>query len=118
MLIFRQFSFDSAHFLPNVPEGHKCKAVHGHTYRMVAYFEGEPDETLGWVADFADIKKIIQPIIEAIDHKLLNEIPGLENPTCELIAVWLWNKIKAELPYLSKIELVETLTSGVIYEGK
>ncbi len=118
MKIFKHFDFDSAHYLPNVPDGHKCKGVHGHTYRMTIFFEGDLDEELGWVLDFADIKKTVNPIIKIIDHKLLNDIEGLENPTCELIAVWLWNKIMPEIPFLSRIELYETLTSGVVYEGK
>lgn len=118
MEIFKQFTFDSAHFLPRVPLEHKCRNIHGHTYRMVAYFEGEPDLELGWLMDFADIKKVINPIIDRLDHKLLNEIEGLENPTCERIAVWLWEQIKPQMPLLSRIELHETPTSGVVYKGK
>lgn len=118
MQIFKQFSFDSAHFLPHVPDGHKCKEIHGHTYRMIVYINGELIKDLDWVMDFAEMKKVIAPVIKTIDHKLLNNIPGLENPTCEIIAVWLWNKIKPEIPLLSKIELYETPTSGVVYEGK
>ncbi|HNA39054.1 MAG TPA: 6-carboxytetrahydropterin synthase QueD [Chitinophagales bacterium] len=118
MQIFKQFSFDSAHFLPNVTVGHKCKEIHGHTYRLTVYIEGELDNELGWVIDFADLKHVIEPVINSIDHKLLNEIPGLENPTCERIAIWIWNQIKPNVPLLSKIELYETLSSGVVYEGK
>lgn len=118
MQIFKQFSFDSAHFLPHVPEGHKCKEIHGHTYRLTVYVTGEPDEQLGWVMDFAVLKNVIEPLIKGIDHTLLNNIPGLENPTCERIAIWLWDNIKPQVPLLSKIELHETLTSGVVYEGK
>ena len=118
MIIFKNFHFDSAHFLPNVPDEHKCKEIHGHTYRMTLYFEGELDEQFGWVIDFAEIKKVVNPVIKSIDHKLLNDIEGLENPTCEVIAIWLWNKIKPKIPLLIRIELFETLTSGVVYEGK
>lgn len=118
MQIFKQFTFDSAHFLPNVPDGHKCKETHGHTYRLTVYIDGELDNKLGWVMDFSDMKKVIDPVIQSIDHKMLNNIPGLENPTCEIIAVWLWNKIKPGIPQLTKIELHETPTSGVIYQGK
>jgi len=118
MIIFKHFHFDSAHFLPNVPDGHKCKAVHGHTYRMTLYFGGDLDENLGWVMDFADIKKEVNPIIARIDHTLLNDIEGLENPTCEVIAVWLWNKIKPKIPLICRIRLYETPTSGVVYEGR
>jgi len=117
MIIFKQFTFDSAHSLPNVHEGHKCKAVHGHTYRLKLFVEGELQENLEWVMDFTDIKDIVNPVIKTIDHKFMNDIPGLENPTCENIAIWLWNKIKPELVQMTRIELNETPTTGVIYEG-
>ncbi len=117
MIIYREFTFDSAHFLPNVPEGHKCRNMHGHTYKLKVYFEGSIDNEQGWVMDFAEIKQKIGNIIDLVDHKTLNEVPGLENPTCERLAVWLWEKIKAELPLLTKIKLDETPTSGVIYRG-
>jgi 6-pyruvoyltetrahydropterin/6-carboxytetrahydropterin synthase len=118
MQIFKQFTFDSAHFLPNVPDGHKCKEIHGHTYRLTVYVEGELEKKLEWVMDFAEMKNVIDPVVKSIDHKLLNNISGLENPTCEIIAVWLWNKIKPEVPLLTRIELHETPTSGAVYEGK
>ncbi len=117
MLIFKEFTFDSAHFLPHVPEGHKCKEMHGHTYRLRVWIEGKPDPVIGWVMDFAELKKVIKPIIELIDHKVLNNVVGMENPTCENIAIWIWDQIKPVLPALSKIELHETPSSGVIYEG-
>ncbi|NND08593.1 MAG: 6-carboxytetrahydropterin synthase QueD [Saprospiraceae bacterium] len=117
MKIFKKFTFDSAHFLPMVPDGHKCKETHGHTYQMTAVFEGKLDEELEWVIDFAEIKGVINPIIDRIDHKLLNDIEGLQNPTCEVIAIWLWNQIKPEIHMLCQIQLNETPTSGVIYEG-
>lgn len=117
MEIFKQFSFDSAHFLPNVPDGHKCKEIHGHTYRAVIYINGTLDKEVGWVMDFAEVKAVIDPIVKSIDHKLLNNLPGLENPTCERIAVWLWDNIKPRIPQLSKIVLHETPTSGVVYTG-
>jgi len=117
MEIYKEFSFDSAHHLPFVPEGHKCKNVHGHTYHLTLFFSGEPDPQLGWIVDFAQIKKVVKPIIELLDHKNINDVPGLENPTCELMTIWFWNKIKPLLPSLSKVELRETPTSGAIYTG-
>ncbi len=117
MRIFKKFSFDSAHFLPHVPAGHKCKELHGHTYRMTLYFEGELDKKLGWVIDFADIKAVVSPVLKQVDHKLLNDIEGLENPTCEVIAMWFWNKIRKKLPQLVEIELWETETAGAVYKG-
>lgn len=118
MQVFKQFTFDSAHYLPNVPDGHKCKEIHGHTYHLTVFIEGPLEENLEWVMDFAELKKNIEPVINSIDHKLLNDIHGLENPTCEKIAVWLWNKIKPFIPQLIKIQLNETPTSGVVYEGE
>lgn len=118
MVIYKRFVFDSAHFLPNVPDGHKCKNIHGHTYRLTVYLEGDLEEDLQWVMDFKDLKDVVKPIIDTLDHKLMNDIEGLENPTAERIAIWIWDKIKPGLPLLSKIELNETPTSGVVYEGK
>ncbi len=117
MEIFKKFTFDSAHYLPNVPDGHKCKNMHGHTYRLTAYFSGPLDSDLAWVKDFADIKAVVKPIVDLLDHQVLNDIDGLENPTCEVIAIWLWDRIKPKLPNLSKIELYETVSSGVVYTG-
>lgn len=117
MIIFKKFTFDSAHSLPNVPDGHKCKEIHGHTYKLTVFIEGELDKELGWVMDFKDLKDVVKPVINSIDHKYLNEIPGLENPTCEIIAEWIWNKIKPGIPLLKKIQLDETPTSGAVYEG-
>lgn len=117
MIIYKQFTFDAAHFLPNVPEGHKCKNLHGHTYKLTVFVEDNLKEGLGWVIDFSDLKKVIKPIIDQLDHHFLNEIEGLENPTSEILAIWLWNRIKPLIPNLKKIELNETPTSGVIYEG-
>jgi 6-pyruvoyltetrahydropterin/6-carboxytetrahydropterin synthase len=118
MLLFKEFTFDSAHFLPNVPDGHKCKEMHGHTYRLRVWLEGKPDDKLGWVMDFAELKKAVKPVLDCVDHKCLNNIEGLDNPTCELIAVWIWDQLKPLLPLMQKIELHETPTSGVIYDGK
>ena len=117
MTIFRKFTFDSAHFLPNVPGTHKCRNIHGHTYTLTLYISGSVDKTLGWVMDFADIKEKVNDVLSEIDHKLLNEVKGLENPTCEHVAIWIWNKINTGIPLLEKIELYETPSSGVVYCG-
>lgn len=114
MEIFKSFTFDSAHYLPNVPEGHKCKNMHGHTYHLSVYIKGTPHPHYGWVMDFGDLKAIISPIIEQLDHHILNEIEGLENPTCELLGQWIWNRLSTKCPQLSRIELNETPTSGVV----
>ncbi|RYY00291.1 MAG: 6-carboxytetrahydropterin synthase QueD [Gammaproteobacteria bacterium] len=118
MEIYKDFSFDSAHFLPYVPEGHKCKNMHGHTYKLRVFVQGKPDPKLGWIMDFKELKDIVNPLIEQLDHRLINDIPGLDNPTAENITVWIWDRIKPLLHNLSKIELYETPTTGVIYAGE
>ncbi|HNQ12349.1 MAG TPA: 6-carboxytetrahydropterin synthase QueD [Bacteroidia bacterium] len=117
MLLFKKFVFDSAHFLPMVADDHKCKRIHGHTYHLTIYLEGELHPELNWVIDFAEVGRVIDPVIKRIDHRLMNEIEGLENPTCEAIAIWIWKQIKPSLPQLVKVELNETPTSGVVYTG-
>jgi 6-pyruvoyltetrahydropterin/6-carboxytetrahydropterin synthase len=117
MEIYKEFSFDSAHYLPNVPEGHKCKNMHGHTYKLKVFIQGEIDPHLGWIMDFKELKDKLAPVIDQLDHRLINDIQGLENPTAENITVWIWQQIKPVLPQLSKIELYETPTTGVIYSG-
>jgi 6-pyruvoyltetrahydropterin/6-carboxytetrahydropterin synthase len=118
MEIYKEFSFDSAHFLPNVPDGHKCKNMHGHTYRLRVFIKGELDPHLGWIMDFKELKDALANVIDQLDHKLINDIKGLENPTAENITVWIWGQIKPLLPLLNKIELYETPTTGVIYSGE
>ncbi len=117
MEIFKDFTFDSAHFLPHVPKGHKCFRMHGHTYRLRVVVRGAVDEKLGWVMDFADIKAAVKPIIAQLDHRVLNDIEGLENPTAEVISKWIWTRLRAHLPGLARIELYETPTSGCIFTG-
>src|SRR5476651_123358 len=117
MIIYKQFTFDAAHFLPQVPPGHKCRNLHGHTYHLTVFLNGPILQPVGWVMDFGDLKAIVKPMIKQLDHSLLKEIAGLENPTAECLAVWLWDKIKIQLPNLTRIEIKETPTSGVIYEG-
>ena len=117
MEIWKEFSFDAAHLLPNVPEGHKCRRLHGHTYTVRIYVRGEPDENVGWIIDFGDIKEAFDPIRERLDHYYLNEIEGLENPTAEMLARWIWQRLEPRLGGLSRIEIQETCTSGCTYEG-
>ncbi|MBI3141691.1 MAG: 6-carboxytetrahydropterin synthase QueD [Bacteroidetes bacterium] len=113
--IYKEFSIDSAHFLPHVPKGHKCRHMHGHTYHIRLMAMGPIDPLTGMVMDFADIKEVFQPIKDQLDHKVLNDIPGLENPSCEVLCVWLWNRLKPLLPLLSAVEVRETPTSGCVY---
>jgi 6-pyruvoyltetrahydropterin/6-carboxytetrahydropterin synthase len=115
--IFKIFQIEAAHRLPNVPEGHKCARLHGHSFRIELRVGGEPGEHSGWVMDFADIKRAFQPIYDRLDHHYLNDIPGLENPTSERLAVWIWEQLKPSLAALSCVIVHETCTSGCRYSG-
>ena len=117
MEIFKEFTFEAAHRLPNVPEKHKCHRLHGHSFRVRIYVEGNLDPKLGWIMDFADIKKAVKPVIDQLDHYYLNEIDGLENPTSEVLAKWIWARLEPALPAISRVEVGETCTSGCVYEG-
>ena len=117
MEIWKEFGFEAAHRLPNVPDGHKCKRLHGHSYRVRLVVEGELDPTLGWVIDFADIAAAFEPIRRQLDHYYLNEIEGLENPTSEVLARWIWKRVVPALPMLSRVEVAETCTSACVYRG-
>lgn len=117
MEIWKDFTFEAAHLLPNVPEGHKCRRLHGHSYRVRVWVCGDLDPTLGWVVDFADIKAACEPIREVLDHRYLNEIEGLENPTAEVLVRWIWLRLAPSLAGLTRLEVAETCTSGCAYEG-
>jgi 6-pyruvoyltetrahydropterin/6-carboxytetrahydropterin synthase len=115
--IFKDFTFEAAHRLPNVPEGHKCARLHGHSYRVVVHVEGPIGDESGWVCDFADISAAVAPVRDLVDHRYLNEVDGLENPTSEVLARWLWVRLADALPGLSQITVHETCTSGCTYRG-
>ena len=117
MQIFKIFQIEAAHRLPNVPVGHKCARLHGHSFRVEVHVSGEPGTHSGWVMDFADVKTAFAPLLERLDHHCLNEVPGLENPTSENLALWIWRELKPSLPALSKIVVHETCTSGCVYTG-
>jgi len=117
MEIFREFTFEAAHRLPGAPTGHKCARLHGHSYHVTVYVRGDVDPATGWVMDFADIKTAFQPLHDQIDHHYLNEVPGLENPTSEVLARWIWDHLAAALP-LSAVTVRETCTSGCVYRGE
>jgi 6-pyruvoyltetrahydropterin/6-carboxytetrahydropterin synthase len=118
MNIFRAFTIEAAHRLPNVPAGHKCSRLHGHSFRIELHLSGELESHTGWVMDFADVRAAFQPTYDRLDHHYLNEIPGLENPTSEHLARWIWNEMKPKLPLLSRVVIHETCTSGCSYEGE
>lgn len=115
--IYKQFTVEAAHRLPNVPPGHKCARLHGHSFGIEIRVRGPLDPHLGWVVDFADIKAVFQPIYDQLDHHYLNDIPGLENPTSERLAVWIWEQLQPRLPALSAVIVRETCTSGCEYRG-
>jgi 6-pyruvoyltetrahydropterin/6-carboxytetrahydropterin synthase len=115
MDIFKVFQIEAAHRLPNLPDGHKCARLHGHSFRIEVHVRGEPDPRLGWVLDFAELKAAFRPVFEQLDHRYLNEVPGLENPTCECLARWIFDSLKSTLPLLHRIVVHETCTAGCAY---
>ena len=117
MEIYKEFKFDAAHHLPRLPEDHQCGRMHGHTFRVIVHVRGPVDPARGWVTDYGEISRICRPVIEKLDHSCLNEIPGLENPTSENLAVWIWRRIVNELTGLSAVEVKETASSGCIFRG-
>ena len=118
MEIYKNFTSESAHRLPNVAPDNKCGRLHGHSYRFELWVMDAVDEHTGWVMDMGDIKKAFQPLLDKMDHHYLNDIEGLENPTSENIARWIWNNIRPSLHSLSKVVVYETATSACIYTGE
>lgn len=118
MEIYKEITFEAAHILPNLPEGHKCRRLHGHSYTLRISLNGPVNATTGWVMDYAEIKNACVPIVAQLDHHYLNEIKGLENPTSEILVQWIWKRLKPVLPFLSALEIKETCTSGCIYRGE
>ena len=117
MDVFRVFQIEAAHWLPNVPEGHKCARLHGHSFRIEVHVSGEIGEASGWVMDFADLRAAFQPLFVQLDHHCLNDIEGLENPTSENLARWIWQGLKPGLQELSKVVVQETCNAGCVYFG-
>ncbi|MGH8052981.1 MAG: 6-carboxytetrahydropterin synthase QueD [Stenotrophomonas sp.] len=117
MDIFKVFTLEAAHRLPNVPPGHKCARLHGHSFRIELKVSGEPGEDTGWIMDFSDLKAAFQPLYDQLDHNYLNDIAGLENPTSERLSMWIWERLKPTLPLLSEVVVHETCTSGCSYRG-
>jgi 6-pyruvoyltetrahydropterin/6-carboxytetrahydropterin synthase len=115
--IFKSFSMECAHRLPNVPADHKCARVHGHSFRVELHVAGPVDPHLGWVMDFADVKRSFEPLFERLDHRYLNDVAGLENPTSENLARWIWRELKPTLPQLARVVVHETCTSGASCSG-
>jgi 6-pyruvoyltetrahydropterin/6-carboxytetrahydropterin synthase len=118
MVITKSFTFEAAHYLPHVPAGHKCRRIHGHSFKVQLEVSGALHPQMGWVQDYSDISAAFQPLREQLDHHFLNQdVPGLENPTSENIAIWIWEHLKPALPLLSKVIVGETCTSSCEYTG-
>lgn len=118
MEVFKEFSFEAAHRLPNVPKGHKCGRLHGHSFRCEIHVRGAIGATSGWVMDFADIKQAFEPLYQQLDHNYLNEVDGLENPTSEVLARWIWDRVRPAIPEIAAVVVRETCTSGCVYRGQ
>ena len=118
MDIFKEFIFEAAHRLPNVPPGHKCARLHGHSFRVELHVRGPVDRELGWVQDFGDLKAAFAATYDRLDHHFLNEVEGLSNPTSENLARWIWREVKPKLQTLSTVVVRETCTTGCIYRGE
>jgi 6-pyruvoyltetrahydropterin/6-carboxytetrahydropterin synthase len=118
----RTYRFEAAHWLPKVPESHPCHRLHGHSYEVDIEISGELDPQLGWVIDYGEIDDLASPLLMMLDHRCLNEIDGLENPTCELLARWIWTRMAPEFSDLVAVDLAavvirETKNSAVVYRG-
>lgn len=118
MQIWKEFTFEAAHRLPHVPADHKCARLHGHSFRVEVHVAGPVGVDSGWVMDFAGIAEAFQPLLERLDHRYLNEVEGLDNPTSENLARWIWRRLRTALPGLSQITVRETCLSGCAYRGE
>ena len=114
----KTFSFEAAHWLPTFPEGHKCRRMHGHSFHVDVMVEGDVPEETGYLLDYGEIKRAISPIHDELDHRCLNDIEGLENPTAERLARWIWNRLEADLPMLVEVNVRETCSNGCTYRGE
>ena len=114
-----EFRFEAAHRLPMLPSGHKCSRLHGHSFRIEISVAGEMDERMGWLVDFDQVSALVEPVLEReLDHRSLNDVPGLENPTSERLCVWLWGRFKPLLRGLSAVTVHETCTARCTYRGE
>lgn len=113
----KSFQFEAAHFLPHLPPAHKCRRIHGHSFEVEIAVRGEMDPRLGWLLDYADLAAAFKPIWEQLDHNFLNEIEGLENPTSENIALWIWTRLQPALPQIAEIVVAETCSARCVYRG-
>ncbi len=115
--LVNEFKFEAAHRLPKVPTGHKCERLHGHSFKIELTVAGPVNPETGWFIDFSDIEDAWKPLFDQLDHNYLNEIPGLENPTSENLAVWIWDALKGKLPSLAQVTVFETCDARCEYTG-
>ena len=113
--IIRKYQIEAAHRLPLVPDGHKCKRLHGHSFQIEIIVRGEPDQKMGWLIDYWDLDKKFEPLFDQLDHRFLNEIPGLENPTSEILARWIYERLKPDLAILREVKISETCMESCTY---
>lgn len=113
----KTFHFEAAHALPTFPEGHKCRRLHGHSFRFDVVVEGEVEESKGYLIDYGDIRRAADPLLKQLDHYYLNDIAGLENPTSETLAKWLWERLRPSLPLLAAVIVHETCSSTCEFRG-
>ena len=114
----KDYRFEAAHLLPMVPPDHKCARLHGHSFRVEVVVAGEVDARTGWLVDFGDITAVVEPLLlRELDHRTLNDVPGLENPTSERLCGWLWERLAPRLPGLSAITVHETCAARCTYRG-
>ena len=117
MELRKSFQFEAAHLLPRLPKTHKCRRLHGHSFKVDIVVAGECDPKLGWLMDYAEITRAFKPLWEKLDHRYLNEIPGLQNPTSEVIAAWIWQRLQPKLPLLTEVVVAETCTARAVFRG-
>lgn len=117
MELRKSYQFEAAHLLPHLPKSHKCRRLHGHSFKVEIAVAGDCDPRLGWLMDYADISRAFKPIHDQLDHYYLNDLPGLANPTSENIAVWIWQRLQPRLPLLTEVVVAETCTARCVYRG-
>lgn len=114
----REYRFEAAHRLPHVPTGHKCARVHGHSYKVELHVTGAVNPATGWLVDFAEIDDLWAPINHRLDHHYLNDVPGLENSTCEVLAGYIWRELRPRLPQLTAVTIWETTDASCTFRGE
>ena len=116
--LVHEFRFEAAHRLPMVPPGHKCERLHGHSFKIELAISGPVDPKTGWFIDYGVLYDAWAPLGNQLDHNYLNDIEGLENPTSEILAKWIWDRMKATIPSLSRVTVFETCDARCEYEGE